>query len=206
MLQENKTTLRGFTLIELLMVFGVIAVLAAITFGVTTGVRNAQNRSKATGELVTIAIALEQFKATYGDYPWLDSAEEGETLIYALTGRARFDPRAPDGPMVRVGDQLDDPDVELARRFIDIDKFAYSGPANAPEALLDPWGNPYIYLYKSADSPEAWDLFGFHLYSTGPEGEAADAEVRGSMNESTGVLSENFRAIADAAGIIFAGE
>ena len=61
---------RGFTLIELLMVFAVIAILAAITFGISSGVRNTQGKAKAKGELAMISQALDSFKMTHADFPW----------------------------------------------------------------------------------------------------------------------------------------
>jgi len=68
---QKRPTNSGFTLIELLMVIAVIMVLAGITFGISRGVQNAQARAQAKAELAVIAQALEGFKSTYGDYPWV---------------------------------------------------------------------------------------------------------------------------------------
>ncbi|MFO8028133.1 MAG: prepilin-type N-terminal cleavage/methylation domain-containing protein [Opitutales bacterium] len=227
--RKLKKTRSGFTLIELLMVFAVIAILAAITFGISRGVRDAQNRAKAKVELAAISQALEEFKGRYGDYPWHDSdegsypssqikpgeseAEKIETtsvmLLYALTGRMKFDPQVDQDPVYHVADSLDDDEVEKAPKFIDIEKFYYSvdsaGEDGNPGALLDPWGNPYIYLYKEEGATDDWEQFGYHLYSTGPDGEDANEAIKGKINEK-GVLDDNFRDVADAEGIIFSGE
>jgi len=192
--------------------------LAAITFGITNGVRNAQSRAKAKVELAAISQAIEEYKAQYGDYPLRDDSlgdypsTAGEptssVLLYSLTGRTSQTPIPGRNPEVEhIADSLDDPDVEARPKFIDITKFSYAGSDDEPEALLDPWGNPYIYWYKwdNAD-PNEWDQFGYHLYSTGPNGEAANDAIKEKITESTGILDDDFREVADAEGIIFAGE
>jgi len=229
--QSSRTSLfakqanRGFTLIELLMVIAIIGILASITFGVSSGVRNAQNKAKSAVELSAIVAGLEQFKARYGDYPLIDSAaypttqydadgkaiEGGEAssamLLYALTGRMKIESG---GNAVITADD----EVVNAPKFIDIEKFQYSSsnadPGNRgdPIALLDPWGNPYMYLYKDEGPGSTWDAFGYHLYSTGPsttpeELQAAKSAVDGIIGDD-GVLEDDFRDVVDREGIIFA--
>lgn len=231
--RKFKTSRSGFTLIELLMVFAIITILAAITFGISRGVRDAQNRAKAKVELAAISQAIEEYKSRYGDYPWHDS-DVGEypseqflpgskqevnvdptstMLLYALTGRMKMESQANGALQVsKVADDLNDDEVVNAPKFIDIEKLSFSvDDENYPEegnpsALLDPWGNPYIYWYKWEGSPDDWDVFGYHLYSTGPDGEEANDAIKGKITESSGVLDDDFRETADAAGIIFSGE
>jgi prepilin-type N-terminal cleavage/methylation domain-containing protein len=213
--RNRKISSGGFTLVELLMVFAVIAILAAITFGITRGVQNAQNRAKAKVELAAISQALEQYKARYGDYPWHDSGGSypstagdvtSTVMLYALTGRIEFDPSDETNPVSKISDSLENAEVENRPKFLDLTKFDYAGSDEEPEALLDPWGNPYIYWYKREGDSDVWDVFGYHLYSTGPNGEEANDAIKGKMNTDTGVLDDDFRVVADAEGIIFAGE
>jgi hypothetical protein len=165
-------------------------------------------------------------KARYGDYPWHDSnsgdypttqvdpnGQQVEVdvtsvmLLYALTGRLKLDPQATEGPVFQVSDSLEDDKVKHAPKFIDISKFTYSvDNGDNPGALLDPWGNPYIYWYKWEDTPTKWDVFGYHLYSTGPDGEVANDAIKEKIDETTGVFNKDFRQIADSEGIIFSGE
>jgi hypothetical protein len=199
------------------MVVAVIFILLGITFGITRGVQNARARAEAKAELAVISQAIEQFKARYGDYPWHDSNDDeypsssGEVtstmLLYALTGRLAMEPDT-DGSMAvrKVDNELDDADVQGKAKFLDHTKFVYSGTENAPEALLDPWGNPYIYWYKWENSPDSWDVFGFHLYCTGPNGTDANDALKEKIDETTGVISTDFREVADREGIIFVGE
>ena len=204
---------QGFTLIELLMVIAVILILAGITFGISRGVQNAQARAKAKAELATISQAIEQFKSRYGDYPWHDSggSDTNQMLLFALTGRLVMEKQT-DGS-ISVTSTLSQDDAEVIKRpkFLDDTKFStqVDGSGNSIQ-LLDPWGMPYVYWYKweaAENAGPVWDVFGFHLYSTGPNGDAANNAIKVKIpNENTGVLDDDFRDVANAEGIIFAGE
>ena len=159
------------------MVIAVILILAGITFGVSRGVQNAQARAKTKAELATISQAIEQFKSRYGDYPWHqggggDSTDNNKMLLYALTGRMVLaDPSPTDNTTEIAAIEItDQAQIDKNPKFLDDSKFLTTRTGQLTTNLLDPWGNPYIYWYKWDDSPEAWDVFGFHLYSTGPKG------------------------------------
>ncbi|MGJ8652261.1 MAG: type IV pilin protein [Opitutaceae bacterium] len=192
----------GFTLIELLMVIAIMVILASITFGIARGVYNAQARSTAKAELATIAQAIEQFKLTYGDYPWHDSSTgsypktSGEVtntmLMYALTGRMTME-RQSDGTvkMTLVNKNLNDATVKKNPSFIDPTKFTTSGTEISPEAFLDPWGKPYKYWYKWSNTPDDWEVFGYHLYSTGPDTLDDDSKIE----EKSGIIGDDYREV-----------
>jgi prepilin-type N-terminal cleavage/methylation domain-containing protein len=211
-----RSSNRGFTLIELLMVIAVIMILAGITFGISRGVQNAQARAAAKAELAVIAQGIEQFKLRYGDYPWHDSddSDTSKMLLYALTGRLSMESQPdPSDPTKRVlvvsvvNESLDHKDVKNRPKFIDIEKFSLDDQnSQQATALLDPWGNPYIYWYKWEASPDAWDVFGYHLYSTGPNGSDANTAIKGKIDKDSGVLDQGFRDVANLEGIIFSGE
>ena len=212
----------AFTLIELLMVIAVIILLAGITFGISKGVQNAQARAQVKAELATISQALEQFKTRYGDYPWHDS-DDGSypappspnadqkpnvMLLYALTGRLTME-RDTSGNIAvdKVADSLEDALVLGKPKFIDHTKFSlYEVSDDQPIALLDPWGNPYIYWYKWENTSDDWDVFGYHLYSMGPKGTSANNALKSKIEQTTGILEDDFREIANREGIIFTGE
>ena len=201
---------QGFTLIELLMVIAVILILAGITFGISRGVQNAQARTKAKAELATISQAIEQFKSRYGDYPWHKQGEEdtNKTLLFALTGRMILaDPSPTDNTTEIAAIEItDEAEIDKNPKFLDDSKFSTTKIGQSSTNLLDPWGNPYIYWYKWDNSPNAWDVFGYHLYSTGPKGSSANTSIKAKINNSSGVFDDDFRDVANAEGIIFAGE
>ena len=201
---------QGFTLIELLMVITVILILAGITFGISRGVQNAQARTKAKAELATISQAIEQFKSRYGDYPWHKQGEvdTNKTLLFALTGRMILaDPSPTDNTTEIAAIEItDEAEIDKNPKFLDDSKFSTTKIGQSSTNLLDPWGNPYIYWYKWDNSPNAWDVFGYHLYSTGPKGSSANTSIKARINNSSGVFDDDFRDVANAEGIIFAGE
>lgn len=201
---------QGFTLIELLMVITVILILAGITFGISRGVQNAQARTKAKAELATISQAIEQFKSRYGDYPWHKQGEvdTNKTLLFALTGRMILaDPSPTDNTTEIAAIEItDEAEIDKNPKFLDDSKFSTTKIGQSSTNLLDPWGNPYIYWYKWDNSPNAWDVFGYHLYSTGPKGSSANTSIKAKINNSSGVFDDDFRDVANAEGIIFAGE
>ncbi len=204
---------QGFTLIELLMVIAVILILAGITFGISRGVQNAQARTKAKAELATISQAIEQFKSRYGDYPWHqggggDSTDNNKMLLYALTGRMVLaDPSPTDNTTeIEAIEITDEAQIDKNPKFLDDSKFSTTKTGQLTTNLLDPWGNPYVYRYKGDNSPDDWDVFGYHLYSTGPKGSSANTAIKAKINNSSGVFDDDFRDVANAEGIIFAGE
>ena len=195
------------------MVIAVILILAGITFGIARGVQNAQARARAKADLASISQGIEQFKSQYGDYPWRVGGSSTDivnnrNLLYALTGRlvlARQDPDDSTSPIKAII-ITDQDEIDKKPKFLDDTKFSTSSTGTETTNLLDPWGNPYIYWYKWDDNADKWEVFGYHLYSTGPNGNTANTEIKTKIDSTTGVIDPGFRDTANAAGIIFAGE
>ena len=185
----QKPSTHAFTLIELLAVVSVIVILTGITFGISKGVMNQQARAKAKAELAMIAQALEEFKLTYGDYPVVaeddpvKSNANARKLTLALTGYAYLKPGDASGTreMVNVNDN------QVRDSFVDVDKLNFSepfrdpaNPLNVPNSagdldsiyLVDPWRQPYVYVYNTGSSTNSWDNVGYVLFSKGPDRDA----------------------------------
>jgi prepilin-type N-terminal cleavage/methylation domain-containing protein len=96
----NRRSNSAFTLIEVLVVISIIAILAGITFGISSVVQDSQARSRAKAEIAILAQALEQFKSKNGDFPWTSSGytsssdsivqSNGEELFLAMAGWKYF--------------------------------------------------------------------------------------------------------------------
>jgi len=168
----------AFTLIELLTVIGVIAILAAISFGITAGVYQRQARTKASAELSALSAALESYRAQHGTYPITD---DPAVFLQALANRIRWT----DGSTSET--------LTERRPFIESSKFDISGSGEfwtSEQILVDPWGNPYYYEFSTADS---WKRFGFVLVSRGPDGAMVDP-VNGIIDETEDSNADNIYA------------
>ncbi len=87
---SSLDTRPGFTLIELLVVISIIAVLAAFTIPVFSGVKRRQYITHTQAELALLETAIERYKSAYGFYP-PDSPNNGNSplvnqLYYELEG------------------------------------------------------------------------------------------------------------------------
>lgn len=203
----KKTSKNAFTLIELLAVTVVILILTGITFGISKGVLNQQARSQAKAELAIIAQALEAFKLTYGDYPVVSKDNPVTTnanameLTKALTGYAYLEP----GDVPGSRQMTDINNGEIRRDFLKADSLNFSRPfidpndvseTSIPDSasdfdhssgriyLVDPWRQPYVYVYdrgSSGGSSANWDNVGYVLFSKGPD-RVAD-KINGTENK-----------------------
>lgn len=142
---------RAFTLLELLAVLAIIGALAGLMLGVGSHVFDRAKRTRAEGEVATLAAALEAYRRRHGDFP---RTADAAALLQALIGRR---------------DPLNQPIAAPA--VIDLAHFAVAAGAdphsNPTARLVDPWGNPYHYAYRTLTP---WENSGFILQSGGPDG------------------------------------
>ncbi len=190
---KQHRLLKGFTLIEMLTVLAVIGFLVAITIGVTRSVEERGRISRAETQLAALSQALEQYKAHYGDYPWvlqsLDPVPSpGRHSLYrALNGYQ--------------GPQGHDLSTDPQRVFLEHGHFRLLD-ADDPDVqgnhLLDPWGKPYRYFYKVASSPGVtngtWSKPTYVLYSMGPSEQGEDPDSQGEMDYDHGSNRDNIYA------------
>jgi prepilin-type N-terminal cleavage/methylation domain-containing protein len=92
----------GFTLIEILTVIAIIGILAGVLLSVIQGAREKANKATTQAMYSQWAIAIGQYKSTYGFYPNLgagysvnedtyynlDQGEVGENFVRALSGKS----------------------------------------------------------------------------------------------------------------------
>lgn len=156
----------GFTLLELLVVVALVASLAALLLGAGRRAVETGRIARARAELATLSAALDSYRREHGDYPRTTSPAE---LLQALTGR-----RGPTGEPTQ-GRCL----IELARYSVGRGRDPFTEPATE---LLDPWGRPYRYAYRSR-SP--WTNPRFVIYSAGPDGADAAELLPGGFADSS---------------------
>jgi prepilin-type N-terminal cleavage/methylation domain-containing protein len=189
-LNTRQAANRAFTLIELLMVIGIIAILAAITFGVVKGVNERAAIRQAQTELSSLSQALEAYKLQYGDYPQAGTGAAAPNATTAGTSTTQYvlfnslvGKLGPKGAAI------------AGKSFVEISRFTlFSSVAadmplatgNSPVAnvFLDPWGRQYAYYYKaSATTNPTWTSY--ILLSAGPDGNVGI----GTPNATTGVYA-----------------
>lgn len=136
----------GFTLIELLAVLVVVGILAAMVLGGGRRANEAGKVAKAKAEIAALGLALEAYRRQQGDFPQATNPAEWLRGLVSSPG---------------------------VKTTLDLERFSVEGgadPVNEPRArVLDPWGNPYFYFYKTGGDA-AWKASGFVLYSAGPNG------------------------------------
>jgi prepilin-type N-terminal cleavage/methylation domain-containing protein len=142
----------AFTLLELLAVVSIIAVLAGIVLGVGRRAAEAGKTARAKAELAALTAALESYKRDYADYPQTNDAAR---LLQSLIGR-----RGPTNAAI------------TGRPLLEMARFATAGSrdpfSDSSAVLIDPWGQPYLYAYKTPAS--GWTNPGYVLHSVGPDG------------------------------------
>jgi prepilin-type N-terminal cleavage/methylation domain-containing protein len=144
---------RGFTLVEMLVVVASVAILSGSVLGLASGAHERAAGARAKVELAVLAQAVEAWHGDYGDYP--AAADEAE-FYEALTGRR--------GPQHRVLNPS-------GRTFIEPGGFVLraADPATPGNVLLDPWGQPYHYVYFKRVLGGRLAP-GYVLFSGGPDG------------------------------------
>jgi general secretion pathway protein G len=166
----------AFTLLELLAVVSIIALLAGIVLGVGRRAAESVRTARAKAELAALAAALESYKRDYGDYPQTNDAAR---LLQSLIGR-----RGP-ANVVITGRPL----LEMAR-FATAD--ARDPFSDSSAVLVDPWGQAYLYAYKTP--PSAWTNPGYVLHSPGPDGRDSPLQPDGFPDPAPQANADNLYA------------
>ena len=162
----------GFTLIELLVVIGIIGLLSAITFGLFRAAANSRNKSKSRGDIQAVAMACQNYRKMYGDFPACAAGTDDRyrrDLFDQLIGRRHLGPRTTPsygGISIPALLDFDDPTLPTGtagrqmRGFLAVGEVESNDDAhigdddwrsNSPACreFIDAWGNPYDYRYRT---------------------------------------------------------
>lgn len=205
----------AFTLVELLATMAIIAILSAIAIGGIRGAKQRANITRARADLAALVTALEEFKRVYGDYPQLGEFAQAPATPTGIT--ATLPNGAGPGNNTAQAKlfncltgvfgptRFTNPDRLNGQNFLDVGRLVVNGtltntflvpvsntpnPPAKPEqnvSLLDPWGRRYLYYYKTARNPNAWQASSYVLYSAGPN-VAANGTQTPPINPTTGLL------------------
>lgn len=216
---------KGFTLVEVLAVVAIIAILATLTLNISKAVSTRQAQARANGDMAAIASAMELYKQTYGDYLLTTGAITYPTDLRTATSSvfaAKLSKAImgdyfvilPSGTTSAYINENTTASTSVARRaFADPSVFRYNNNTNSYSpastttlAIMDPWNNPYIYIYKNTITGStgtwmcAWRNPSFVLMSLGPDGTTSTSRTANVNLPSstpsprlTGVFTENYR-------------
>ncbi|RFC47142.1 MAG: Type II secretory pathway [Verrucomicrobia bacterium] len=159
----------GFSLVELLVVSAIIGTLVFIGFAIIQGARQQADRSHARSDLAALSQALEQYRRSYGDYP--QTADSPERFYQALVGKL-----GPTGISLHERNLLAAVPVALRDP---------ANPAAEGNALVDPWGNAYQYVFFTRQVGTAPLLRGYVLYSLGSRHSTAPLPTRAQVVPDT---------------------
>jgi prepilin-type N-terminal cleavage/methylation domain-containing protein len=182
----------GFTLVELLVVIAIIGILSAITFGLFRAANNGRNKARTRGDIAAISAACERYRKAYGDYPVCPDGDASSAdrprrdLFDQLIGRRRLGPRttpAYGGVSIPVLLDYDDPTLPTGSASRQMRGFLFVGEVSSNDdahigdddwrskspachELIDAWGNPYDYRYRTLQGGYlAWKSPDFLLVS-----------------------------------------
>lgn len=131
----------GFTLIELLVVIGIIALLAGILLPMALKAYGAGRRARTAADLQSISVALDAYKADFGDYPRVGTNQAGAaTLGLALVGPYGNGVLPTNGSPV---DATDPPTVVAGQDY---------NPGDTVRQTANATSNQYVCLAKSKGS------------------------------------------------------
>ena len=166
----------GFTLIEILLVIAIISILSMATFTLFRAASNARNKARSKGDIQAIAMACENYKKTYGDYPCRSSGGSDDSfrkdMFDQLVGRRIIksfaivtggtaielisynDSRLPGGNNVNESST-----GRKKKSFINYGDIRTNDDVNFGSAtwtltfeFRDAWENPYDYRYRTLNA------------------------------------------------------
>lgn len=160
---QSKTQRRGFTLVEMLVVITIIVILAGLTMAGFNYANQKQAREQAKIQISLLKMALEDYKADFGEYPVHaeQGGENGTPVIY--------DALYPDG---------DDPNAD-ANVYLselnpenDAQNWLENQSPGSGLTIYDPWGTEFFYRTNDPADPNSTISAnpGFDLWSAGPDG------------------------------------
>ncbi|MCS6278709.1 MAG: type II secretion system protein GspG [Opitutus sp.] len=180
----------------MLTVISIIAILSAISLNVVKGVKERSAVGLAKAELAALSQALEMYKLQYGDYPQTGgatnaslssttaSATDAQGILFnALTGKR--------GPLP-AETKID------GKAYVDLARFVLQSPTTMPasgantvaNAFVDPWGNRYLYYYKTGTSAQWNTTPSYVLLSVGMDDAPTGVDTAPTVT-TAGVVTPN---------------
>lgn len=107
----NPAGRQGFTLTELLVVIGIIVLLVGILLPMVMRAYRGADRQRTASDLNAIAVALDAYKADFGDYP----RPAGDHIGFAILGYALIGPA--NAAVTNSGSVISPPTYDSAKSY-----------------------------------------------------------------------------------------
>ena len=169
---RRPTRRSGFTLVELLTVIAVIMILSMATFSMFRAASNSTRKARSKGDIQAIAMACENYKKNYGDYPCRAFTGTEDTyrkdLFDQLAGRRLIKSFALVSgtaiELVAYDDSRLPGSSRKMKSFVSFGEIKTNDDSNfgkedwkagspATFEFRDAWGNPYDYRYRVLNAP-----------------------------------------------------
>jgi len=155
-----KQKAKGFTLVELLVVIVIIATLAGISGAAYTGLQKSTLKKRNVTLHKQLDTSIQSFHLDYGAYPAVNTDDSSEVLFACL-----FEGADKDGVVPVAGAAGK---ITVYAPYLDPNKGSSVVDATS-DKILDPYGNPYLYLDHASNQATAQNP-DFDLWSTGKDG------------------------------------
>lgn len=169
----------AFTLLEMVVVLAIISILGGLGVAVIPTALQNNRKARAAGDLIVIQQGLEAYRAKFGDYPRYPAGsatkpftdqKKAEYVLNALNGRYGPDHHIlGEKGEINVSPMLNNALLVFANADLPLAKVTVNW-------IIDPWGNSYVYDAEPKNDL-AKDLFGYFLYSIGPD------ETKGTVDD-----------------------
>jgi type II secretory pathway pseudopilin PulG len=161
--------------------------LSAISLNVVKGVKERSSVGLAKAELAALSQALEMYKLQYGDYPQTGMIADLVAVPPTTPDSSKVQYRFFNALAGKLGPTL--APITSGKCFVDLARFSLfsteskdmptpTGSTPVANAFLDPWGQTYVYYYKTVTTGvQAWTSPSYVLFSFGPDGDKADVDI-----------------------------
>jgi type II secretory pathway pseudopilin PulG len=130
----------GFTLVELLVSISLIIILIGVMLPAINAIKNAGKKTMAEAEAAAIQSAIKSYHTRYGMYP----VEQPDNLhYYSKSGDEVLDPEDGWALLENIADKNDD-----GVFLLELENYREGDDGE----VLDPYGNPYMFLMDVHDS------------------------------------------------------
>lgn len=166
---DGGILLKGFTLSKLFTVVAIAVILAGFLIISKHITRRKTVITRTKTMIASLEAAIAMFKTDMGDYPESGNAN----LVNQLSNVDYANSKSPNYNLYWNGPYIKFKNEDLGKKI-------------SQAVVLDPWGNPYVYIAdddRDPRTPPYHNSFSYDLYSKGANGRTAEREQAGEEKD-----------------------